>query len=88
MYQDHSRTSRELSNLGNTYEALGDHKKQTGFLARVLEINEKRLGKNHPETTEVLNKIWHACGALGNFEQSMEYLKLACESGGINPSLC
>ena len=55
-----------MSNLGNAYGDLGDHKKQKDFLERALKIEEKHFGEDHFEVAKTLYNLALAHGDLGD----------------------
>ena len=88
--------SRELAtaynNLGGTYGALGDHRKDLEYQLKALAIREKVLPAKHPDLAASYNNVGSTYSALGNHNKALEYLLKAlaiCEKAlpGDHPSL-
>ncbi len=68
-----------LDDLGTCHGALGEHKKALEYKIRALEIREKALGPDHPDTAISLNNVGITYGALGDHEKALEYNSRALE---------
>ncbi len=69
-----------LLTLGNTYRALGDAATAERLLAQAVEIRERELGADHPDTTQALDLLGLVVKERGRYEESEEMHRRALEA--------
>jgi tetratricopeptide (TPR) repeat protein len=76
---DHPEVAITLTNLGNTYRALGKAQKSRELLERALVIKERHYGPNHPNLAATLTNLGNAYRDLGDTQKKRELLDRALE---------
>ncbi len=65
--------------LAETYARLGLVEKALPLLQRTLQIREKELGPNHPDTITAVGNVGYIMQALGRLEEAGPYFEAAVE---------
>ena len=71
--------SNLLNNMGLVYNAQGDYEKALEYYGKALEISERTLGNDHPDTATTYNNMGLAYQAQGEYEKALEYYGTALE---------
>ncbi len=66
-----------FDNLGKVYYYLGEYKKAQPFWYKVLEIREKVLGEEHPDTASSYNNLALLYKSMGAYEKAEPLYKKA-----------
>ena len=53
--QQHPSVATSLNNLAGLYESMGEYEKALPLYKKALEIVDKKLGQNHPNTVTIKN---------------------------------
>ena len=72
---DHLKFAKQLRKLGGIYIEAGQYGKAESSLLRSLEINEKSLGLNNPEVTEILKELASLYLATGRKDEAAKFEK-------------
>ena len=72
-------TAKLFYNIAGVYQAQGDYTKALEYYKKALEIREKVLGPEHPDTATVYNNIALVYGGQGDYAKALEYYKKALE---------
>lgn len=68
-----------LDDLGKICNSLGNYHLSLEYEKKAVEIREKVLGKEHPDTAMSYNNIGLIFGDLGRYEEALEWAKKALE---------
>jgi tetratricopeptide (TPR) repeat protein len=66
-----------LNRVADGYKSLGNAEKERELLVRVLAINERHYGPDHPEVAPTLVNLGNAYESLGDSQKSRELLERA-----------
>ncbi|MCL2086850.1 MAG: tetratricopeptide repeat protein [Oscillospiraceae bacterium] len=67
-----SESENSASDIAKIYNGQGEYAKALEFYEKVLEINEKTFGKEHPETATIYNNMAAVYVEMGDYAKAFE----------------
>ncbi len=71
--------ARLLFNVANSYSELAKYEDAEQMLRQALELCEKTLGREHPDTATSLDNLGRILGNQGKYEEAEQMLRQALE---------
>ncbi len=68
-----------FNNLAYLYNDLGNYEEALKFYNMALDIREKILGKDHPDTATIYNNIAIVYKDLGNYEEALKFYNMSLD---------
>ena len=73
--------------MGNVYEDRGEYDKALEYYKLALEIQEKVLGKEHPDTAWSYNNIGWTYHLMSKYEEALPWAEKAVKAFPQNPGI-
>ena len=71
-----------LNNMALVYQAQGEYEKALEYNGKALEVRERTLGNDHPDTATTYNNMAGVYQAQGEYEKALKYYGKALEFRG------
>ena len=74
-----------VNDVGSRYYDIGDYEKAAEYYKRALKGYESALGKDHPDTLEMVDKLGVLYYGIYDYEKALEYFGKASKGYESNP---